>query len=790
MRAVFKVALNSIKKKKLQNILIMLIMIVAAVLFSISLNFILNADKPFDEIHSKLNGFDNILFLNPAREDVDKVVSAFKENSKVKEVSLSEGYDSLEYANVNGKKMKQQLKLQEKDDKNIGIDRLTTLQGDNGKCPKDGEVWISKGMADDNGIKLNDYVDFDVDGKKIKEKVGAIVVDPCFSQPLVGILRFWINKNELEKIVPKEDILKIVSTVFKSHADGNSVNLKVDDELGRPINGSRLTYDEIQQGSVMLYMIIGKVMFAISIFILIFTFVIIMITIVNTIFNDYKNIGIISSLGFTKFEVMLSYVVHFLVLAVLSSLVGSLIGSFASIKLLKRYFLDFGFSGVDINWGSTSLITAASIIGFVIVFSAIASISVVKVSPVQAIRQGSAPVSEKDRSFVSLMSLKKVNLFFSIGIKNIIGNLRQNFLLFIVICSAIFITSFCINSRNVLMNAYKNAECWGFEKSDLSMTVNPGVDKENVIKDEKNILNNSKIKSVTNMYYYSLVVMPKTNKLPSDYIYTFVYDNDFDKAGLLNVEGRNPHKKDEISISTKTGSKYNKGVGDYITFYINGKKKTFLITGTYSSIMHAGESIRMREDTVLDADDTFYSTIPQQVALRVKNQKDTESIIKELKNKYGNKYKIEYGNQILKSIGQASFDAAGYALLSIAVSFILIAVFCIFNLNLINIYSYKKDFGIFKSLGMTNTEINKIYVYKMLLLTALSILVTIPFGIFTNAPILNGILNSIGIRNLPVPMCFGYVFYACITLTVLIIAAVVISCRAVSGINGRELISE
>lgn len=790
MKAVFKVAFNNIKKKKVQNILILLIMIVAAVLFSSSLNFISSVDKPFRETHSKLNGFDNILYMNPAKEDVQKVAGIYKNSNKVKTVSVGEGYNSSEYAVVNGKKMNQVLRLQEKDDRNKGIDKLDILQGDEGMCPKNGEVWLSKGMADDNGIKLNDYIEFNVNGKKIKEKVGAIVVDSCFSQPTLGILRFWINKDELERTIPRQDIIKVISVVLKTSGDGNDINVKIDNTLGRPINASRVTYSDIESGCTMLYKIIGRVMLALTGFILIFTFVIIMITIANTIFNDYKNIGIIETLGFSKIQIMLCYVMQFFILSVIASLIGAAIGSFSSSKLLQKYYMDFGFSSVNINCMETSVITIAAIIVFVLIFSAIASISILKVSPVEAIRQGKAPSSQEDRNLVSLMSLKRINLFFSVGIKNILGNLRQNLLLFLAICASIYITSFCINSKNVLNNAYKNPQSWGFEKSNLSMTANPGVSKDKIKNDVNEIKNNPDVESVSSFYYYSLITIPKTQKLPSNHIYTAIYDNDFDKDGLINIKGRNPKKSDEISIGAKISEEYNKGVGDYFKLYVNGKEKTFLITGIYESMIHFGESVRVNEDALSDCDENFKNTIPIQISIVAKNKNDIERILKSTKEKYGSDYKVEEGNQYLKGIGQMSFSAAGYALTVVAISFIIIAVFCIFNLNLINIYSFKKDFGIFKALGMEDREINMIYVYKMLMLIIISVAITIPIGMLTHGPVLNIVLSTMAIRNLPVPMCFTPVLASCAAFTVLVIIAVIISCKAIANINGRDLISE
>ena len=789
MRAVLLIALNNIKKKKLQNVLIMLIMLTAAVLFSSALNFVLSVDKPFSETHKKLHGFDNIFYVSPDSSDNKKIIETFKNNSDVNMIDVKKAYNSLEYPKVNGKQMKQALRLEEKDNKNEGVDRLITLSGDNGKSPKDGEVWLSKGIADDNSIKLYDNIEFNIDGKVYKEKIGAIVVDPNLGEATVGIARFFINKNELLKTVPKDKLVNAISIEFKKCGDGDDANLKIENELGRPINGSCIKYSQISEGSTMLYKIIGIILLAVALFILLFTFLIIMITIANAIANDYKNIGITESLGFTKKDTMLQYIFQFLVLAVISSLIGVIMGSVLSGKVLGDFYLNMGFNKVNMNFVFTSILTVIFILSFVFIFSSIASLKILKVSPVEAIREGNAPTCKKDRNTVSIMSMKKINMFLSLGIKNILGNFKQSFLMFIAICAVIFITSFCINASSVLKNAYLNSSDWGFEKSDLSLTVNSGVTAGKVSLDENNMKKDNRLLSVTSAYYYSLITMPKTDKLPSKHLYTFVYDNDFNKAGLINIKGRNPKKNDEISVAVKLSKEYNKDVGDYITLYINGNRKTFLITGVYQNIIHAGESIRVPYDTIIKEDPSFKDT-PSQITVIVKDKSKVNEIIKSLKNEYGSRYKVEIGNKMFKNIGQLSFQVAVKALFGIAICFIIISVFCIFNLNLINIYSCKKELGIYKAIGMTNTEINKIYIFKLILIILIAIIITIPLGMLTHGPIFNLILSFTGITKLKVPMCFSYVFCACTLFTVLTLISLIISCRAISSINGRELISE
>lgn len=790
MRAVLKVAINNIKKKKLQNLLVLMIIIIAAMLFSTSLNLMLSIDKPFQETHEKLNGFDNLIYVNPAKEDVNKLVSLFRKDKGVKEVEVWDSYDTNNYARVNGKQIKEAYRIEEKEDKNNGIDRLMTLEGDNGNSPQKGEVWISKDVADNSGIKLNDTVEFNIDGKVVTQKVGALVVDPGLGSSTIGICRFWVGKGELQDIVPKDEMIKNLSVVFNKCGDGDDVNLNVEKSLGRPIVGYNFKYSLIKYADTATFKIVGEVLLIIAVFILLFTFVIIMITIANSIFNDYKNIGIEGSLGFTKFQIMLNYIFHFLILALAASLIGVIVGTEFSNIYMEKLYNSLGFAKVSIPVFMTSMVTVVTIVMFVILSSALSSLSIFKISPVEAIREGNSPVKEKSRTTVSLMLMKKLGLSFSLSIKSLLNNKRQNILLLLLISASIYITVFCIDIRGGLINIGQNAKYWGMEKSDISLIVKSEKGSKEILSDMENIRKDSRIALLSDLYSYPSISVPKTDKIPSESLVAIVYDNDFDSMELQNIEGKNPKGDDEITLSDKISKKYNKKLGDYFTIYISGKKRTFLIVGIYQSIFHAGESIRLNKDLVYSIDPGFKDEPPTQSSIIVKNKKDIPELLKNLKKEYGNDYEVKTGNQYITNFTKSEFSSINIILLIIAASFMCVAVFCIFNLNLINIYGNKKDLGIYKALGFTNNGIIKIYVYKILTLIFVSILIVLPLGNVTQSYLFGSLLTGMGIRNLPLDMCFNEIIVSLCVFTVLISAAVMMSCRAIANINGRELISE
>lgn len=789
MKAVLKIAINNIKKKKLQSILSLLIIMTAAVLFSISLNLLFSVNKPFDEMHKNLNAFDNAININPNIENLNKVVNLFKNDKRVKEVQVDNCYSGDDSPKVNGVQIKEDYLIAEKENKNIGIDKLITLEGDNGKSPKPNEVWLAKDAADNDNIKLNDTVYFNINGKRISRKIGSLIVDPSYGSSYMGICRFWVGKGELSKMVPKKDIDKSIEITFKKCGDGNDVNLSIENKLGRPIIGTSVKYSLIKLAYTEAFNIMGAILGIIAGFILIFTLIIIMVTITSLIFNDYKNIGIESSVGFTKFQIIINYMLSFFILSIISSIIGILIGNAFSNVYMQRFYSSLGFAKVTLPLFKTSIITISIISIFILISSFIASISIIKISPVKAIRDGASPVKGKRKNTISLMAMKRLNLNFSLAIKDLLSNVKQNLLLLILIGAAIYMIVFSINTRYALKNMGENAAYWGFEKSDISLTAKNNVTKSKILKDMNDIKKDTKIATVANLYAYHISI-PKTDEFPSSNTVAFVYDSNFDSIGLENIEGKNPRQDDEISISTKLSSEYKKDVGDYFTIYINGNKRSFLITGIYQNSFRAGENVRLRNSIVNKLDNSFKDKLPAQSSIIIKNKADTSKILNKIKDKYNNNYYIETGNQYLSNRLSGALAPISGIFIVIIISFVTIAVFCIFNFNLINIYAYKKTLGIYKSLGFTNNEIVKIYAYKVLLVTISSIILFLPIEKVTQSPVIITILSIMGIRKMPLPMCTLQITASLIVFLILICISVIISCRTISNINTRELVSE
>jgi len=790
MKAILKISLNNIKKKKVQSILVLTIIMIAGILIPCAVNLLTSIDKPYTEIHERLNGFEKIVFINNSIENTEKIQGLFLKHENVEQFEETKGYFSTEYIKVNGIQMKQDYILQEKKDKDDGLDRLEILDGEESKYPKKGEIWLSKSVADVNNLKVGDICEFDINAQIITKRIGALVVDSGFGQASYGTCRAWIGEGELEQIVPSQKINTILSMTFNNGEDGDNVLLDIENELGRPIYGNGINYSRIKNINITTFSMIGSVLLGIAAFILVFIVVVVSMTISNSIYSDYKNMGIFTTLGYTKRGLTLIYTIQFSLMGFIASILGIIMGNIISVKLLESFYISLGFAKVEIPIVMTSIITIISIFIFILIAALISTRKVFKLSAVEAIRQGTVPMKEKKKNFVSLISLKKLNLSLSLGIKSIFNNIRHSIIMFLIIGLAIYLITFCINIRYSFSNMEAFPQYWGLEECDISIMVADNKTNKDILKDIEEIKKDSRIKDVTEVVMYKNIVMKKTDKLPSRSFGSLVFNNNMKKIGLRLTEGEYAKNLDEIEISNVMSKLYNKGIGDYISIFINGQEKEFLITGEFESLFDFGELFRFQDDIIKKIDPNFVERIPNQVTVTVRDKKDIQDVLDSLQGEYGKDYSIEVNHQYLANSIKSNFGPMDAAINMVICSFMVVSLICIMNLNLMNTYTNKKEIGIYKSLGFTNGQIILSYIYKIGCIVLGALLVFLPIEMITQNSLLGSIMANTGVDGLGLTMRYAEVTMTLVVFIILLLATVIIGSRVISRINNRDLISE
>jgi putative ABC transport system permease protein len=154
----------------------------------------------------------------------------------------------------------------------------------------------------------------------------------------------------------------------------------------------------------------------------------------------------------------------------------------------------------------------------------------------------------------------------------------------------------------------------------------------------------------------------------------------------MDMEGHDPRKNNEVSVSINTARDNNINMGDYMHVYIKDKKYDLLVVGIYQSMNNMGRGIRLYEGTVKEADPDYVYGI----LISLKDSNNINSYIKDMKDRYGEKIDIsdrqnEFNDQISSATGGSFISVMMILLIMLSICFLNI-----FNIVLMNINEERK----------------------------------------------------------------------------------------------------
>ena len=141
----------------------------------------------------------------------------------------------------------------------------------------------------------------------------------------------------------------------------------------------------------------------------------------------------------------------------------------------------------------------------------------------------------------------------------------------------------------------QTAAQWGYDNANIAAVV---VNKSTFPKEEFNqwIQEDARIKIAGWQGNITGVVSSGSSgddKRHSTSVTLSVLEGSYQDLGFETLEGNNPQQENEIAIGVGVAKSLNKKPGDFLELYIEGEKRTFLITGIYQAIANMSISGRI-----------------------------------------------------------------------------------------------------------------------------------------------------------------------------------------------------
>ncbi|MFJ7734475.1 ABC transporter permease [Lysinibacillus sp. NPDC097231] len=752
MHAILTLCFANIKKRKVQNVLLAILIMLSTLLLATSVTIIMNTSNIFEKTHHDSNGAHQILTMGKDIHNPVTVNNWWQEQQGVTASNL------IPYRNLSGftdgvKTSNLYLFMMNTPKTPFAIDRLLFSEGKNQDYPTEGTIWIPTSMASTSNISLGDTIEFNTGEKAFTLSVSGIVVDLPFGGPFTTNARIWMNDSDYHKqfdtMIGSEQYMMALR--FDDYQQSANYWIEFEKFLNCPYLESKMEYVDLYSFYLIINKIIGFIMIAFGIAMLFISLFIIGFSISDAILTNYKTIGVIKSLGLTSRKISATYVLQFALLSVVSIIPGLIASTILSRVIIESSlsYLKSGKHLTIIQDFRITMLLAVIILVIIILTAFIYSNKTRHVEPVQAIKYGMSEfannkVNRRLNNSNRLSNVVNLPIQLQIGIKNVTKNMKSSILIIVLtaITSAILVFSAVI--LNSFISIKQNTPAWGYDSSHVVVTVNNDAtfskqQFEQFLRSDERIKNHAWLDQFTG-------VLPNEPNQPLN-INVNSIEGSFDDAGYETISGRNPVNKNEIAIGINVAKALHKNLGDIVEVYIEGKQHHLIVTGIYQSIANMSYSARITADVIKVYNATYSAS--KQSMINLVDETLSAQIVDDFNKNFKSSVKADTQQTLLDDVFKEVVAIFILPLSVIGILFIAVTFIIIFSVSRINVRKESGTYGIFKSIGMTSNTIRWSVTSGILFLSVLGTI----FGIFIGVKVIPVALQSIileyGLLELP-----------------------------------------
>ncbi len=583
---------KDLKRKKTMNLILFTFMILAATFIAGSVNNMVSVMTALDTFFEKAQVPDRMICFSDGSEAAQFQEYAEKEQLCIrqqevlqidpKDVEKENG--ELEYNNTAVlSRIGNSIRIFDKNDQ-----ELTQV--------KDGEIYFSVKVMEQEGLNERDTVKVTVSGKTKQFTVAGSVKDALFASEMAGMTRIFVSDADYADL----------NDPLMGHLYITCMDTQ-DETFSEKFNqlGYNVLMDIDKSEIRMMYlidMVIAAVMLVVSVCLILISMVILRFTIHFTMSEEFREIGVMKAIGIADWKIRGLYLVKYFAI----SAVGGILGLALSLpfgKLMLGNLTDTIMIGEDGNviW---NIVCTFLVIAAVISFSYSCTRRIKRFSPIDAIRNGENGERYVRKSVLSLHSSRLPAVLF-LAFNDILSGIRRYAALILIFTIGILLVIIPVNAINTLQS--DELITW-FSMVPCDHVISKEqlfhAGSNNRVKIEDN-LNGIKEKMAQNgmdalVSEEVLFRMSISYQEKQESSLAFQGMGDITADQYVYLEGSAPQNYGEVGISHRIADLLGAQIGDTVTIKNGDTDGAFLVTAIFQTMNNLGEGIRFYEKEQLD----------------------------------------------------------------------------------------------------------------------------------------------------------------------------------------------
>lgn len=773
----FHILKRDLKRKKTMNVILLLFIILATMFLASSVNNLIIVNGAVDHF-LEISKVPDFFTLAITPKEGDPIEEYLENNENISEYEIC---NTLNLTNdqVTITKCKQEPgKTKYEKTNTLSIDTvpknfMKVFQMDGSSLElKQGEIAFSKVEAEANDLEVGDKVKIKIGEVEQEFEIVTILKDAIYGPQMMGFKRHIITEEDFEKYEEQENLL--YTRVY-------SINYKDEDAFEdgwkkQNFNVISNVEKDMVQTSYVMDMLVAGTLIIVSICLILIAFLVLRFTIVFTLQEDYKEIGIMKAIGMRDLGIKGIYLVKYLVISVIGGVIGFGLSFPFGEMFLEKAIVNIHMDKTEKNY-FINLACVIAVVLIVLAFCYLSTNKLKKFSAMDAIRNGSNGERYQAKSHLKLWKRRRMKPAFYMALNDIMSSFKRFLILGVTFCIGTMLILLPLTALNTLKDE-NIVEFFSLCPSDVYINNSKAEeyvseeDMDLLLEDLEQMEEKLKEHGIRGMAGADMGYIVPCYAGDSEEIYSYYTMQEvgsWDRSYKL-LEGKEPVLDNELMITNITAKEMGVSIGDNVYFKYKDRIDEYVITGTYQSMVNMGNGFRVSRDARIDYEYTA-GILCVQVEIP---EMESEEACEKLEEIFPD-YKIYDGREFMDTMVGGITDQMDVMMIFI-VAIVLIINSLITVLMMKTIMTKERgDIALLKSMGFRNSAVKAWQTARIFMILIAAIMLGTLLSNLTAPFVIGPIYAMMGADKIELVMnpLEAYVIYPLLLLTVTGLSAVI-----------------
>lgn len=451
-----------------------------------------------------------------------------------------------------------------------------------------GEIAVPIYYMQQKNMKIGDNVRISNGSFEMEFTVTDFVRDVLMNPSIISSKRFVINESDFEML--KMNLGEVEYLIEFQLTDLSRLNEFGNDyqSSNLPQKGPTINYNLFRTLNALTDGIVAAVIIFVSLLLIAIALLCLRFTIIATMEEDYREIGIMKAIGIDGQDIKQIYLTKYIVMAIFASVSGYLVSLFINRLFTANMALYMGAARKSVLHYLVPILATVLIFLLMVSFCQFTLRRFRRITASDALRSGSIGESQISKNFLPLSKNRFMNVNIFLGLKDVLGRFK----VFGLLCFVFVICSFIIIVPVNFLNTIRSPDLMtymGIGRSDIRIDLHQSDDVVQRFSEMIAYIENDK-----DVDKFSPLITCKFKALNSDGTYENinVETGEFSIFPLEYVSGAAPVSDTEIALSYLNAQELDKGVGDTLQLIVDGQVWQMLVSGIYQDVTNGGKTAK------------------------------------------------------------------------------------------------------------------------------------------------------------------------------------------------------